>query len=131
MAEKLRVDFDLALDNPEGLHAKKTAANERIRALQEQLDAPNKLYQAYNEALRIWAERHQALEGSDDNPETVKWYAAQLVYIDTELPLETTRLKEQRRAIIADIHRCVAGIRDIYTELFAAVQELIFEQCHH
>ena len=125
VTEKAAIDLDLAADNPEGLYAKKTAINGRIEALQEQLDAPNKHYQAYNEALRVWTERYQAIEGATDSPETVKWYEAQLNYIDTELPLETTQLNEQRRTIVEGIHRCVAGVRDIYTELFSAVQELI------
>jgi ABC-type lipoprotein export system ATPase subunit len=125
IVDKTAVDLDLAVDNPEGAYAKKTGINERIKALQERLDAPNKYFQAYNEALRLWAERQQVLEGSADTPETEKWYEAQLNYIDTELPQETTRLKKQRRRIVEDIHRCVADIRDIYTELFAAVQDLI------
>ena len=35
------------------------------------------------------------------------------------------KLRKQRREIAEGIHRCVAAIRDIYKELFSAVQDLI------
>ena len=125
ITEKAAIDLDLEADNPGGVYAKKSAINDHIKVLQEQLDAPNKHYQAYNEALRAWTERYGAIEGSTDRVETVKWYEAQLVYIDTELPLKLRELKDQRRTIVEGIHQCVANIRDVYTELFTAVQDLI------
>jgi ABC-type lipoprotein export system ATPase subunit len=124
-SDKAAVDSDLNVDNPEGLVTTKTATLGRIKGLQDQLDAPNRLYEQYNEALRAWQEKGQAIEGDASKPDTLKWYEAQLAYIHDELPQEIEKLRKQRREIAEGIHRCVAAIRDIYKEMFAAVQDLI------
>jgi ABC-type lipoprotein export system ATPase subunit len=125
VADKEKADTDLDAENTEGLPAQKTTCLERIKALQDKLDAPNKRFQEYNEALRAWQEKKQAIEGSADKPESLKWYEAQIDYVKTGLPADIEKLRKQRREIAAQIHKCVAAIRDVYKELFSAVQELI------
>jgi ABC-type lipoprotein export system ATPase subunit len=122
---KILVDADLMPETATGVVAQKAACLERIKGLQDQLDAPNKQYQRYNEALRLWQEKTQAIEGEAEKPDTLKWYEAQLSYIAKTLPGDIALLQEQRRAIAQEIHRCVAAIRDVYKELFGAVQDLI------
>jgi hypothetical protein len=123
--EKDKVDANLSPEMPTGAVAEKKACLARIKALQEQLDAPNKLYEQYNEALRLWQDKAQAIEGDAGKPSTLKWFEAQLHYINTALPQEIGTLQGQRREIAEGIHNCVAAIRDVFKELFAAVQELI------
>ena len=124
-SQKVLVDTDLLTATATGVVALKAACLERIKVLQDQLDAPNKQYQRYNESLRIWQERTQAIEGDAEKPDTVKWYEAQLSYIAKTLPGDIALLQEQRRSIAQEIHKCVAAIRDVYKELFGAVQDLI------
>ena len=45
-----------------------------------------KKYQQYNEALRLWQEKAQGIEGDAEKPDTLKWYEAQLRYIETIRP---------------------------------------------
>jgi len=125
VTEKAAVDE--ALDNalPGSLPLQKGACLERIAGLQGQLDAPNKRFQEYNEAFRAWQEKRLLIEGVADKPETLKGYEALIVYLQTELPSEIHRLRVQRREVALGIHRCVAAIRNIYKEMFSAVQELI------
>lgn len=40
--------------------------------VQGQLDAPNKRFQEYNEALRAWQEKSQTIEGAADMSDTLK-----------------------------------------------------------
>jgi DNA repair exonuclease SbcCD ATPase subunit len=61
--EKAAVDADLAPETDTGVVALRAACLARIAALQDRLDAPNKQYQRYIEALRIWQEGAQAIEG--------------------------------------------------------------------
>ncbi|KAB1082567.1 AAA family ATPase [Neorhizobium galegae] len=124
-AQKTVVDTDLAPETATGVTAQKAACLNRINALQDQLDAPNKQYQRYNEDLRLWQEKSQGIEGDAEKADTLKWYEAQLSYIATTLPVDIAALQEQRKAIAVDIHKCVAAIRDVYKELFSSVQELI------
>lgn len=124
-ADKSQADADLNAASAEGLPTQRSACLERIKALQDKLDAPNKRFQEYNEALRAWQERKQIIEGAADKPETLRWYESQIEYIKTGLQDDIKNLRKQRREIAAGIHQCVAAIRDVYKELFSAVQELI------
>jgi hypothetical protein len=54
--QKALVDIDLTPESDAGVVARRTACLARIAALQDRLDAPNKQYQRYIEALRIWQE---------------------------------------------------------------------------
>ena len=123
--QKAAVDADLSPETTAGVIGLKAACLGRIKTLQDQLDAPNKQYQRYTEALRLWQEKTRVIEGDADKADTLKWYEGQLHYIKTDLPKEIARLQKQRRDIAEGIHKCVAAIRDVYKELFAAVQELI------
>ena len=128
--EKLTADkalVDAALDETldPSLPAQKAACLARITGLQGQLDAPNKRFQEYNEALRAWQEKTLLIDGAADRPATLKGYEAQLAYLRAELPADIERARGQRRDIARGIHRSIAAIRDAYKELFQAVQELI------
>lgn len=123
--QKEQVDTDLSPESATGAVREKTTCLERIKSLQDQLDAPNKQFQRYNDALRLWQEKTLAIVGDTEKTDTLKWYEAQLHYIATELPNDIARLQKQRRDIAAGIHKCVAAIRDVYKEMFGAVQDLI------
>ena len=125
ITEKSTVDAALDEAEANSLPAQKAACLERIATLQNQLDAPHKRFQEYNEMLRSWQEKGQLIEGAADRPDTLKGYEAQLTYLRAELPSDIEKLRGQRREISRGIHKCVAAIRDVYKELFAAVQELI------
>ena len=125
IALKTSVDNDLDADAATSLVVQKAACLDRIKGLQDQLDAPNKQFQQYNEALRIWQEKALAIGGDATKAESLKWYEAQLAYIEDELPEEIAKLQNRRREIAKDVHAGVSAIRDVYKELFSSVQELI------
>jgi hypothetical protein len=124
-ADKNIIDAVLNESGTDSLPIQKAACLARIAGLQGQLDAPNKRFQEYNEALRAWQERRQQIEGAPDKFDTLKGYEAHLVYLHACLPSDIQKLRMQRREIAKGIHKCVAAIRDEYKELFSAVQDLI------
>ena len=124
MTDKALVDAALD-DDDASLPAQKAACLARIAGLQGQLDAPNKRFQEFNEALRAWQEKALQIEGAADRPNTLRGYEAQLVYLRTELPGDIERVRGQRRDIARGIHGSTAAIRDVYKELFQPVQDLI------
>lgn len=125
MEEKTAVDAVLDGGAPDNLPSQKAACLERITALQGQLDAPNKRFQEYNEALRAWNEKAALIEGSAEKADSLKGYEAQLAYLRTGLPTDIDKLRLERREIAKGIHKSLAAIRDVYKAMFAAVQELI------
>src|SRR5690242_4303345 len=56
---------------------------------------------------------------------TLAYYDAQLAYLKGTLPGEIAALQTQRAEVSRTIHHDIASIRDVYTELFSAVQQLI------
>jgi ABC-type lipoprotein export system ATPase subunit len=125
LAEKTLIDNALDEAGVDSLPMQKANCLHRIAALQGRLDAPNKRFEEYNEALRGWQEKGLLIEGAADKPGTLKGYEAQLADLKTVLPGAMEKLRSQRRDISRDIHKCVAAIRDVYRELFSAVQDLI------
>lgn len=124
-AEKTKIDAALLPTGETSLPAQKAAGEGRIKALQDKLDAPNKRYQTYQEALKAWEQQKLAIEGDAGKPDTLKYYEAQLKYIKEQLPNEISAVTQQRRAAARNAHDSIAAIKDVYRELFAPVQELI------
>ncbi len=125
VAEKGTVDAALSLTEETSLLGQKVACETRIKALRDKLDAPNKRYQAYQEALKAWQEQREAIVGSADKADTVKYYEAQIKHTKDDLPKEITAIKDARRNAARKVHSSIAAIKDVYVELFAPVQQLI------
>lgn len=127
VAEKGKVDAGLSPTEGTSLLSQKAACEGRIRALQDKLDAPNKRYQAYQEALKAWQEQKDAIIGGAEKADTLRYYEAQIKYTKEELPKEIAAIMEQRREGARKAHASIAAIKDVYEELFAPVQQLIEE----
>ena len=89
------------------------------------LDAPSKRYQTYLQQLHAWEARKKEIEGAADVPGTLRYFEAQLQYLDKKLPMEVEATKKQRHTVAIEVHKCISAIRDVYAELFAPVQKLI------
>lgn len=123
--EKNAVEASLSTDTDDSLIKKQEEAKQRIKKLQDQLDAPNKLYQEYQELLNKWQQEKAEIEGDVGKSGTLKYYEAQAKYIKEKLPEEIGDLREQRRAVTRNIHKKISAVKKIYEELFAPVQQLI------
>ena len=123
--EKAKVDVALSRGTDTNLLDQKTACEGRIKALQDELDAPNKQYQVYQEAHKAWQDQKQAIKGDDKTSDTIKYYEAQLKSIQDKLPQEIARVEQQRRQCCYKLHETIAAVRDVYEELFTPVQALI------
>lgn len=124
-AEKEKIDAALSATAETSLVSQKAACQARIKALQDSLDAPNKRYQAYQEALKAWAQQKKLIEGDAETADTLKYYEAHLKYIKDELPQEIDAVKAQRLALARKTYESIASIKNVYEELFASVQDLI------
>ena len=122
---KAKADTALSADNPKSLPNQQKAITDKIAALKNQLDAPSKRYQTYLQQLRAWETRKEEIEGATDVAGTLRYFEAQLLYLDKELPKEIEAAKEQRRVVALEVHKCISAIRNVYAELFDPVQKLI------
>ena len=125
VSEKTAVDTSLADDQAGSLPRQVAACRHRIKALQEKLDAPNRRYQEYLEAVTLWKQQKQDIEGIANKPDTLAYFDAQLAYLRDTLPSEIKALRAQRVQAARTIHGEIASIRDVYVESFSSVQSLI------
>ena len=93
--------------------------------MQEKLDAPNRRYQEYLEAVKAWERKKADIEGAAERPDALAYFDAQLAYLKGTLPGEIGTLRSQRTDVARTIHNDVAAIRDVYADLFSSVQKLI------
>jgi hypothetical protein len=119
------VDAALSPSGETSFPTQRAACLGRIKALQEKLDAPNKQYQAYREALNAWEQSKQVIEGDADKSDSLRYFEAQIKYLKEQLPQEISTVQSQRLALARKVHESIAAIKGIYEELFAPVQELI------
>ncbi|HEY7248511.1 MAG TPA: hypothetical protein VH678_32000, partial [Xanthobacteraceae bacterium] len=125
VAEKRAVDTALSPLENTSLLSQKVACEDRIKALQDKLDAPNKRYQAYQQALKVWQDQKDAIIGRADKADTLRYYEAQIKYIKEQLPGEIAAITANRREAARKVHESIGTIKKVYEELFAPVQQLI------
>lgn len=119
------VDAALSPTEEKGLPNQQATCEARIKDLQDKLDAPNKRYQAYQEALNAWQEQEHYIVGNAQQVGSLNYYEEQIRYTTSELPDEISELTARRREVVREVHACISAIKDIYVELFTPVQRLI------
>ena len=125
-AEKKLADLRKFLDDvePPGLRKQQASVEAKIIELQSKLDAPNRAYQAYLKELTAWQERRAKLEGSDDEPESLKGLKATLAALD-QLPMKIDAVRGQQTELAINIHEEKLAQAEIYRALYGPVQQFI------
>lgn len=111
----------------DSLTYKRARALERINVLKEKLDAPSKRYQEYLSELAIWDKKLYEIEGSDQVDGSLKYYKAELEYLDKALDLELDQKSEQRSLLSGEIFDKKQNMLEIYRNLFAPITRFIDE----
>jgi septal ring factor EnvC (AmiA/AmiB activator) len=112
-ANKAKIDLALSPDDAKSLIGQQKAAQDKIAALKNQLDAPSKRYQNYLQQLKAWQTKKEEIESAADVPGTLRHFEQQLIYIDKELPKEIDATKTKRRETALQIHKCISAVRDL------------------
>jgi hypothetical protein len=120
----LNLNMQLNNDDPPGLRKQLTDVETRIMELQSQLDAPNRVYQAYLKTLVDWKEKRAAIEGSDSDPESLKGLRAALMALD-RMPDKIAALKNEQTNLALQIHAEKLAQTAVYRTLYGPVQHFI------
>lgn len=124
-AQKNLVDSQLNETASDSLVAQHKKISETIEGIKSQLDEPNRRYQAYLQALKSWQLSRIELEGSAEKPATVRYFEAQLAYVDAQLSIDIQEQRNSRKTLSEGIYSRTMDLRNLYAELFAPVQQLI------
>lgn len=109
---------------PQGLMAQQEMSAAKLAELQKKLDAPNREYQAYLKSLKEWQDRLTALQGKEDDPESLAGLKSALANLDT-LPAKIEILKSEQKRIALEIHAEKVAQAEIYRTLYQPVQKFI------
>ncbi len=110
--------------NPPGLRKQISAIEVNILELQSKLDAPNRTYQAYLKELTDWVEKRLLIEGSENDPDSLKGLNTTLVGLDS-LPSKILELKRRQTNLALQIHNEKVAQATVYRTLYGPVQDFI------
>ncbi len=107
--------------------ARKNRLERELLQLQESLDAPNREYVAYQNALETWTKRRLSLQGDASLHESLTWLQNQLAELEN-IPAKLQNLKAERVELAREIYRETKKLADCYKKLYQPVQQFIDQQ---
>jgi ABC-type lipoprotein export system ATPase subunit/uncharacterized small protein (DUF1192 family)/acyl-coenzyme A thioesterase PaaI-like protein len=122
--EQNQVTLSLNPSHPGSFAQKKVTIEASIKKLEDDLDEPNRRYQAYEAALSTWDAQRLGIVGSADTLDTIAYYEAQLLDLDT-IPGRLKNTGEVQLTKAKEIHEVIRELSDTYRELYAPVNTFI------
>lgn len=100
-------------------------AQNEIDKIKNDLSQPERDFQVYKEKLSGWEEKRKEIEGTDSIPDTLKYYKAEKLYINSKLPaqLEVARVRRISKAM--EIFKKKKEIIELYNTFKKSIDELI------
>ncbi len=123
-AAKKKADQELNPQVEGSLAQKKKLTESKISELRTKLDEPNKKYQAYTSALKVWEEKKSEIIGTEDTTGTLNFYKKQIEALKT-VPAQMHDASLERLTKAKEIHSVIRHLAETYRELYAPVQEFI------
>lgn len=97
--------------------------NERIAAITDELDEPNRRYQRYLSDHEAWKREREKIIGTPDEPDSITGLQAQHKHTREDVPKEITALREQRATISKAIHEQLLGKAAFQRQLYNRIQD--------
>jgi len=109
---------------PGSLTTRKATIEREIVQLQSTLDEPNKKFQAYLAALKIWERQKTTVIGAENELETIAFYKKRLNDL-AQVPIMLRQRRLERLTKAKEIHSEIKKLSDVFRELYAAVNGFI------
>lgn len=122
--ERAAIALKLSPDTFGGPEFKRMALIAAIKALQAQLSAPQRAYQAYLQLLKDWETGKAKVIGAEDALGSIRYLQKQLIDLDG-LPAYLRTLRNQRNRKVLEIFREKQKLRAYYETYYGAVQEFL------
>jgi ABC-type lipoprotein export system ATPase subunit/uncharacterized protein YukE len=108
-------------DSVNSLEGKLSIANTEYKQEQKKLDSTQKQYQDYLKDLKQYEEKKVEIEGSDDKPNTIKFFEKELQYIDFEIENDI----QNKRTQILSLTERIFTKKEIIVEIYEKVKQKI------
>jgi hypothetical protein len=118
--------FSDALDRDKGGSPvrERVEASEKAKALRHRLGEPERRRQEYERALATWKRESAEIEGSIEDPKSIKGLEARLDALD-EIPAEVEGKRTERDQLMREIFAAKAELLEEYRRLYRTVQRFI------
>jgi hypothetical protein len=129
--EALQVQIDKEIDeltsaldrDRQGSDARERVdASKRADELRKKLAEPQRRYQEYQRMLAHWEKQETEIEGSTEDPRSVKGLEARLAEME-KLPERASAKREERDQLVAEIFDAKSELLGSYRKLYRPVQE--------
>lgn len=107
------------------LRVKEKELKEKIEKTKSQLSEPQKKYQQYLEELKKWNIKKSEIEGDENTPDTIKWFEKEIKYIEEQIKIDLTDLRNKRLELSSKINNKKKDIISIYKSFKDAVDKKI------
>lgn len=101
--------------------------NAQLQQGQEILDKPAKEQQKYLDDLKSWEVKKKEIEGNNETEGSLKFYEAQLIYLNEKLIPEINQKYEARKKLAEELYNKKLSLIEIRKELFQPVTQFINE----
>jgi len=95
-----------------------------LKAIQGQLDAPHKAYEAYLERKAAWDKARIGIVGTKETPQSIEFLKEELNRLDS-IPTEIQAQRTEAAKKTKDIFHEKMALADIYRSLYNSVQQFI------
>lgn len=112
-------------ENAQGKINSLNKLKEELKQGQEILGRPAKLQQKYLDDLKAWETKKKELEGNSDIEGSLKYYEAQLSYLNDTLVPELAGKTSLRRSLLSELYSKKLSLVEIRRELFLPVSKFI------
>lgn len=122
--ERSEIDEQMDLTNPKSLVQRQVNIGNHIEHLQNELDEPNKIYQAYIASLNEWENQRNAIIGDETNVNSLSYLKKQIEDLNL-LPGILKEVREYRLAKASEIHTVIKHLTDTYRSLYTPVNRFM------
>lgn len=124
LVDRARLERDLKPEEDGANATKRVKIEAELKAIQGQLDAPHKAYEAYLERWSAWDKARIRIVGSEDIPESIEFLKGELNKLKS-IPSAIEAHRSQALGKTQDIFREKAALAGTYRALYAPVQKFI------
>lgn len=109
--------------NMNSLYGKIYLLKERINRAKDMLSKPQKEYQEYLEKMNDWELKRKTLVGSEIKVDSLKFFKAELEYIDNRLNADLIQLKSERNDNIQNLYLYLVKKKKILDDIYAPIEQ--------
>jgi ABC-type lipoprotein export system ATPase subunit len=126
VAAKEKQDALLDPNKPTSFSSQRVPLKAEIAKLQTQLDEPNKKYQLYLDAIKVWETKRATINGTEKDAGSIAFLKKELLDLDS-VPAALTIKRGERLTKAKEIHLEIIKLGDVFRESYAAVNKFIDE----